>query len=308
MDYACYIALCYCAIKNANHYKSVFFIVSLLPTNIILAASCSQDPIVVGASLLFISLCLKNYCSDNREVSLHDRILLLICIVFFCSVKYFIYAPLLILLILIMDKLVVQKKGKGFIISAILIIGILLVLQVILMEKFPFKEDRNGDVDVARQITFVLTHLFYTYRNFGTYFENSIWTHLENLSSAGFITSAFPFIAKGVGIVGIIGGGVLAQDRFDFQDKKIKIAIFLGGVAALIYCLIIGALYVGFTPVGKFAVEGLQTRYILPFLPLVMIVLSMLKIENKMKGYESFLQLLMILGLLNTITGTMIYM
>jgi len=69
--------------------------------------------------------------------------------------------------------------------------------------------------------------------------------------------------------------------------------------------LVIGALYVGFTPVGKFAVEGVQTRYILPFIALVMIALSSLQIKNECRNYEHFLVILMVLGNLNQLAYMM---
>ena len=45
--------------------------------------------------------------------------------------------------------------------------------------------------------------------------------------------------------------------------------------------LIISALYVGYTPVGSTDVDGVQTRYLIPFLPLLGIVIADLPVESR---------------------------
>lgn len=56
---------------------------------------------------------------------------------------------------------------------AIILIGIMALVQLKLLSSFKFTEDRNGDVDVARQIKYIISDFGTVLRNILNYFVES---------------------------------------------------------------------------------------------------------------------------------------
>ena len=67
-------------------------------------------------------------------------------------------------------------------------------------------------------------------------------------------------------------------------------------MAALMCALIIGALYVGYTPVGKNTVDGIQTRYLIPFMPLLCVPVADLPLSGESRKYERVMAFVMLLA------------
>lgn len=303
-DYLFYTILCYFAIKNMKYYKTLFFTVAALPMTIWLAGSFSIDPILISTSLLFISICLKYYFDKTENsVTLKDVILLIFCSIFISSVKYLVYTPILLLFFLIPKNKFEKKQYIAAIVSASFIILGMISMQGYLLKKIPFIENRNGDVNVGRQVRFMLSHIIRTCRNFANYFISTSLTHIEGLHYDGVIE----VLGRYLGIFAVFGA-VFEKERYPFETIKKKkfIGVFFLGISFIIYAFTIAALYVGFTPVGKFDVEGIQTRYIVPFLVLIMIVISFVNIENKIRNYERKAAFIMGLGIINMLAGLLI--
>ena len=85
-----------------------------------------------------------------------------------CIAEYLIYVPMLLLLIFASGKKYRVPFGKLIMFCALTAVSVLLFrYQTALLELFPFTENRNGNVNVAEQIEFVLSNPYLTYRNFG---------------------------------------------------------------------------------------------------------------------------------------------
>ena len=169
--------------------------------------------------------------------------------------------------------------------------GICFRYQMELLGMFPFTEDRNGNVNVQEQITFVLNNPYLTYRNFGGFFlENFV----RNMMEFGWYAPAvFGYVAG----IWVIVGSFFSQDKYAFSNRK-KSAIFHTAcvlIVLVVFLLVMGALYVGFTPVGETRIDGVQNRYLLPILPLVCIALTKLPVEGKIRHYTSKYAYIMIM-------------
>lgn len=302
MDYLFYVMFCYYAIKKANYYKNLFFIVATLPTGLYLAASYSIDPVLISASLLFASICLRHYFEKELQMTRKEKIALLICCVFVSSVKYLVYTPILLLFLLIPRKKFSKKEYLIEWTVALSIISLMAAMQLYLLNAFPFKEDRNGDVDVARQVEYMSHNLIVTIQNFATYISNSVLGHVQGLGRVKCISFVTPFI----GIFAVFGA-FLETKKYKFEEKeKRMITALLLGIFSLVFALTIVSLYVGFTPVGKFAVEGLQTRYLIPVLLFVMIPISSIHVDNHIENYEEKTAFIMSVGIMDMIARFLI--
>ena len=63
--------------------------------------------------------------------------------------------------------------------------------------------------------------------------------------------------------------------------------------------MIIGTLYLGFTPVGSDEIDGVQMRYFIPVLPILLVLIGKLKVvykNRKLPYIVSFIGLLMLLN------------
>lgn len=304
VNYLFYVCICYFAIKNMKYYKTIFFIIASLPMSIWLAASYSADPVLLATSLLFISICLKyKFSNEYIQIERKDIIILFLCGISITSVKYLIYTPILLFFFFIPRKLFKKGEYKRLILFAVLLVICMALWQLYMLKAFPFTEDRNGYVNVGEQIKFILVHIPYTISNFTNYFSNNLLNHLEGFHYETGILE----VGKIAGLM-LVVCAFLEKRKYKFESKKEKIllAIVCLGIFIISYGLTIVALYAGFTPVGLKDVQGLQTRYWLPILFPLMLVISMLPIKNNLVNYEKYVGFFMGLGIVNTLSGILL--
>ena len=309
-DLAVYVAFCYFALKMTKYYQTILFGVAMLPVALFLAGSCSQDPVLIGASIFFIAICMKHIFEkeEGKQLGIRDLLLILLPMPFICSIKYVIYAPMF-LLFLFIPKGKFKNHQKGIMTAiGIALCVVMMGYQVYMLKAFPFMENRNGDVDLGRQVKFVFENLYYTYRNFGTYFMDMLLWHVIHSSETGAITQVLPGFAQLAGIM-VVLGAPLSTDKYTWTDKKKKRTFLwiLSLVSLVIYGLTIAALYAGFTPVGRWGVDGLQTRYLFPIFPLICVVLSVIPIKNEIRNYKVKFTMLLLMANIMTMASYCLY-
>ena len=219
---------------------------------------------------------------------------LLILFVFVASIKYLIYS-LLFVLVFFIPKERFAKPGmkKWFILSGVLLGVLLMVYQVYMLKTYPFVEMRNGDVDVAGQMAFVFGDFYGAFRILAHYFTGQFLLQLYGIYMFGEF-NGIAYLLSGV----ILLSGVLAADKYHWENPRRRAAFhWVSFITIVVMCaLIISALYVGYTPVGSTDVDGVQTRYLIPFLPLLGIVIADLPVESKIRHLEEKIAFIMVLG------------
>ena len=219
---------------------------------------------------------------------------LLILFVFVASIKYLIYS-LLFVLVFFIPKERFAKPGmkKWFILSGVLLGVLLMVYQVYMLKAYPFVEMRNGDVDVAGQMAFVFGDFYGAFRILAHYFTGQFLLQLYGIYMFGEF-NGIAYLLSGV----ILLSGVLAADKYHWENPRRRAAFhWVAFITIIVMCaLIISALYVGYTPVGSTDVDGVQTRYLIPFLPLLGIVIADLPVESKIRHLEEKIAFIMVLG------------
>ena len=252
-----------------KYYKTLFFAVATLPLGLWLAGSFSLDPILISTSLLFLSICLKYYFEKNSDVmvSKTDMVLLLGCGLSIASVKYFVYAPILLFFFLIPKKKF-KKKAMG-------------AIQLYLLKTIPFEEDRNFDVNVAAQIKWVFTHIIDAAGVFLKYFVDTYMVYPAEFNA--------PYITNGISkILGVLlcFCQFMEQKRYQFESEKEKkrFTVFTAGIFVIVSFLVLASLYAGFSSVGDKALLGVQPRYLLPIIIFFMLRLPNINVENQIKN------------------------
>lgn len=298
---AFYIILCYFAIRKAKYYKSLFFTVAMIPLGLSLAASFSVDPILIASSLLFTSICWRFYFDHEQRGRWHDIVLLLICVTFIAASKYLIYCTVLLQYFLIPRKCYKHKISYFMVLLIMLLLVALMgITQMQLLGMFEYMEDRNGDVDMARQLQFLLRDIPRGLKILAQSFYNTLTLNVSCLT----------FYSDHIGIARLLGlllvlAAALEPDKYVFESAKkmwgfIALMLF---IICLSWAMTVGALYLAYSPVGSHYADGVQSRYLIPLLIMGLVPVSCIPFKNKMRNYKEQVAFITVLIYVGSIIG-----
>lgn len=305
-NYAAYTAVAYLAIRKAKYYRSLFFMVAVLPCCFCAAGMIHIDAPLIAFSLLYVSIAL-NYCLDasKTRVSKLDIALLLIAAAFILSTKFFGYCLLLPLIFF------ARKRNLANFRTVLLILGGVTVLmaawQLWALLHFPggldSTEVKEG-VSVSGQIAWVLANK----GRFATIFSRDFLQNLfTRLYAYSFVEEpAFSFISLPLRFVPFIAAA-RAKDKYPLELKQRRTFNAYWLLAAAMMMAICNlSLYITWTPVGAGFIDGVQMRYTLPYMIFILLALTTLSPVNNMRNWERRIGFLMSLSLLNMVTGTLV--
>lgn len=283
--YIFWMLICAYAIKIVPNKKTFFTILCLLPINIISAVCLSGDTVTNAVCILFIAILYKKIYT-KEEMSLKDNILIigLSCMIALCKIVYLPFVCLTLLLE--KDKF---KKKSTYIVFLILAIVVSSIIGLVWL-------GISGDtLTVANsgskeQIKFILENPF-------TY----IIIMLRTMFSSGHVnifqlTTGYELLCHGQitahGIVSYIIGIVclisllINEEESELEINNIK--------KTLVYLIIFGtivlmvtALYIQWTSlfeIGRHVILGIQGRYFIPIVALIIFVTGKIKIVNLNKN------------------------
>lgn len=272
-----YVFLVYLAIKTTPILKKTFCIIGLLPMSLALAAAISYDSILIAISLLSTAMILKLIFDNNiKEITYKYLIAFGVIAFILLSIKI-IYITVLIPLIFIP-----KEKYEGKVIKLLKYFGIVMAIALVLyiINKLPLMNlERNVVADNSgEQLNFILNNpLSYMKIWIKTMIANRNFYFSGIIGTFGLLDTYLPTVY--IVIYGICALAVLFSDfsicpvKFSWKYKCIAI---LGGIAT-IFAAFMG-LYILWTSmelgVGAENITGVQGRYFIPIIPLVMIILS----------------------------------
>lgn len=175
--------------------------------------------------------------------------------------------------------------------------------QLDLLNKFEYKEDRNGNVDQKQQIQYIKSNIGDSSRTMLNAMQNMGTIHSINFTYKNNIS----FIKETTGLV-IILGAILEKNKFiKNRKKKNKLSVYLFVLFLITLALSLLALYLSFTPVGESTIKGYQTRYLVSMLILLLIPLAnVVNVKNNIKNYEQKIVYFMFLANLDLILGVLV--
>lgn len=294
----------YKAIKLMPFGKKIFLIISYIPIVIEGFSSLSPDAMTTSISFLYIAYILNLAFDEKKIVGLKQKIFLTILsiIVALCKI---VYLPLVLLLFLIPkekfcntgkeDKSPITKK----ILNIMLIAGIAVVINLLWLgfSSRYLLNLRDGDSKYQVLLLFknpimYIQELIYTFNLYGNNYltgmlgESLGWGELIRLN---FIVPSVLFVLL---IIELVTDETL-RNKFSGWQKFVIFITFL-----IIFGLIFTSLYVQWTTIGSESILGVQGRYFIPILPLLMLLIGNdIKIKS---GYndKSVLKAVAITGLL----------
>ena len=261
---AAYLYLCWYSIVRVPMGKAIFALISLLPMSLMMSSAISYDPLVIALSLAFIAsvLHLKKDPLPLRgwlEAGLWAFLL--------GAVKGGGYAAVLLPMLLML----LEKDRKRFLgVACVALAGLfsLALFDKILPSNHLFQLGEAGSGRMSAS---------YAIKNPLTYLNMCLLTYIRYLDTLvintggiylGWLESTLPSLV--VMLMYFTGGYIAVRERdaltLERRDHAVMLAVVLIGVIGT------PAMLLSWTPIGRRVVEGLQGRYYLPFVPLVMLM------------------------------------
>lgn len=266
--YSTFLALAIKCLKGRG--KMLVAMVGLIPTNIFLASTYGYDWWVTSLSILGFSMFVgeiqeKGYISTKRMWQS-------VGIMVIGMLAKAVYFPLLLpMMLLKKENYEKSKKARGIVVLGVIVLIISFLLPMMMASNTGAAagggDFRGGErVNAGEQIVFILTNL-------GYYLEvlfDFAWLYLHPDAAAKYITQ-MSYQGRGAySNVAMIILGIAAfvdNTKETIFVKKNRLANWGGYVGVIgAMALVITALYISYTPVGAYTVNGVQARYMIPAL------------------------------------------
>ena len=271
----------YFAIKLMPFGKKLLLIPAMIPIAIEGFTSLSPDAMTISVAFFYIAYILHLAFGDKEQLGIKEKAILLISSIVIALCKI-VYIPLVGLILIIPKEKFKNQGNKNKILNFCVIAGIAVIINLIWLaiSSRYLSTFREGDSKI--QVLLAL-------QNPILYIQNVLYTF--NLNGSNYLLSLFgadlgwgeliklysivPYAFLGIYLFTAITDNEL-KDKF----KRYQI-VWISLVILAIVGLIFTSLYVQWTTVGQTSIAGIQGRYFLPILPLVMLLLgSVVKVKS----------------------------
>lgn len=259
------------AVRKMPFGKNILFAAALLPLTLQQVASYSYDSVIIAFAFYYIATCL-HLAYRAKQIRVTDIAALLVCLMVFCAPKAGVYVLMAGFLPIIFWNKQLPKKNK------LLVMGIAAVSAFAFMLIFNLSRLGGSASAADAPLYFTLSDILKAPKAFAAlwvnaYFESKeIWFYALFGSDMGLLNvqveKTFALLFGSLLMISSIREGERAKFQMRNTDKWFMIPVVLLTIAG--FC---AASYL-WTPIGSTAIQGLQTRYIIPVLPLILLSLQ----------------------------------
>lgn len=266
------------AIRLIPKGKWILLAIGLLPATLVQSAAFGADIMTTSVAFLFIAYVLRLSFS-NKAIGIRSSLAITSLLVALGFVKpvYLVLAGLLLLIPLLNSaSRTITQSARVFgpvIIAAILSISWVLMVQFI-------KANGNPEANISAQKDFLLDNPMQFFSIlFNTYFTDA-QPRLYSTLTGNFLweTAKLPIIFQHLSIVVLVLACFATDAREQLLKMSNKIKFFFNSISwgtfLLTVIAISGALYAYFTAPGALSVKGVQGRYFIPALPMLLLPFS----------------------------------
>jgi len=278
------ILLLYFAIKLMPFGKKLILIPAMIPIAIEGFTSLSPDAMTIAMSFLYIAYILNLAFGKKKKIEIKEKVTLLVMSVIIALCKI-VYIPLVLLMLIIPKEKFKKETNRNKVFNICIIAGIAIIINLIwlgIASRY-LSNFREGDSKV--QVLLAI-------QNPIRYIQTALYT--INLNGNSYLMSLFGSDlgwGEFVKLYAIVPYALLAIYTFTaITDESLKNklknyqVVWITLVVLAVIGLVFTSLYVQWTTVGKESIAGVQGRYFLPILPLIMLLLgSVLKIKTDYK-------------------------
>ena len=272
MNLIVFVLLAWCAVRMIPFGRNVMGMVTLLPISMQQAASASYDAVVHGMIFLFIAVCFR--FAERERLRIWDYLLLVVLTSFIVMAKSAVYIPLCLLLWMLHnkrgDQKILTKKtlliaGAGILLIAAVMIKYLPTIMVLLGNAATGADSTEETYSLG----FLLKHpLNVVYLYWNTWMESGD-NHIRGLFGGRLawldikINWSFLIIL----MIGLLLLANVEQDRYT-GNRRNRMLLAVASVGTIV--LIMLSMLLGFTEADAAHIQGLQGRYYLVVLPLLL--------------------------------------
>ncbi len=288
-NFIMYLLLIYYAIKMIPIGKQLMATIALFPVALQQGMSYSYDSPII-ATCLFLTACAIHFYYQGLEGIKHKKIFCLIWLLFAIFIAYvkshaYIFVSLLSVIAILKHFGYLNKTVMKWIYRIILGI-VLLILIICLWDKFIgipqlLAEDSTAEI---YSFAWVINHPYQTvclYLN--TFIQLGSFYYTTMISAAlGWLNLMMPYKVLFVYSCILVFNLVKRENEKYEVDSVLRFFLF-GAFVVTLLCIMLGLL-TGWTPVGQGTVGGVQGRYLIPvvFLLLIAFRINKITIPNKL--------------------------
>lgn len=273
----CYSLLCFASLRAARRFKSLLIAVECVPIGLFLAASTSSDAVLLGLQWLFVGICLSDGLTRRRAAALAVSFAVLLI----SKYNYLAMLPLLWLLPAKNALPAAEKKAPWYkrqpILAAMLLCfaaaGIyyaLVTAHNAWFNNYTALEYYDPGVRPMDQLRFILSNparyiavfLYSVYLNKGELFSIGVF---------GWRDMVVPFVSYFAPVVLCIAASFTAWEA---AREPAKTGWLFAVSGALLYAFTYTGMYLTSTPYTMVQIVGVQTRYLLPAILSLMVLLA----------------------------------
>lgn len=289
----------YQALKKLPFGKSLFCVIALLPITLQQIASCSYDALIIGISFLYVSYCVFAIYSKAKLEKI-DILVILITAVMLGMCKGGVYTPLYLLGVWAFIKRgyidLPQKKGTQIaciaVAAGVILIGIIGVIFII-RQPLDAHSLRNGSYPLA----YLIQHPWETFRILENSLYRSVHTYFNHLlgEGLGYFQIHLKFILP-IGYIVLFATAMICNEKYPYTVNTPNKWVFLAaaGLSALAVNM---AFLITNTAFGDKVIGGVQGRYFMPVLWLLLISMRSGRVVNKRKRYGKIVTMGYALGI-----------
>lgn len=259
------------AVRKMPFGKNILFATALLPLTLQQVASYSYDSVIIAFAFYYVATCF-DLAYRAKRIRITDIASLLVCLMVFCAPKAGVYVLLAGLLPIVFWNKQLPKNKKWLTVGAAAVSAVAFMLI--------FNLSRISDVGSTTEAakTFTVSDVFTNTKGFITLWVNAYFQSKETWFYSLFGSDMAWVNLKVEKSFALFFGSLLMLSSVREDDSLSPLQMrntdrcFMIPVVLLTIAGFCAASYL-WTPIGAIAIEGLQTRYIIPILPLILLSL-----------------------------------
>lgn len=261
--------LLYFSIKNMINKKMMVFLSCFMPMLMSQIVSLSADALTLSVAFALWSYVLKVSLDENiKKINLKSKIWIfsLTIVLSLCKI---VYLPLcLVILLLDGEKFKTRRESLVYKLGSILSVAILNLFWLSISSGFLV--EFNVGVNSAEQVKYVLTHPI-SYMNSCLYtllMKGQGWMEEMVGSKLGWAMDVqTPRLIIVMMLALFIFSAFVNDKNEQCRLVDVRKKYFAGVCLLITVALIFTSLYVQWTPVAEFVIDGIQGRYFIPLIP-----------------------------------------
>ncbi len=266
------------AIKWIPFGKRLIFVLGTLPMTMNLISSYSYDGFIMAMSFMFIAYCGK-LAYEKEIVETKDIVIIALLLALLAPCKI-IYAPIVgVCLIVKKSKFSSTKQYLlSVLVVAVAVVGAMIIVNASVLTSYVSADTSDAVVSWSGEQMYTISYLLENPNEFigimvntikemtNTYYRMMIGTSLGSLDPELMLDNKFIYSFTALLILSIVP--VAGEKRYKVSGITNIWSVFLFVLMSL---LILFSMLIAWTPIGYGCIAGVQGRYFIPIVPLVLL-------------------------------------